>query len=84
MTDQKTGGALLWVFGDVAAMLFMPGFFKQWNRAERRENKRTDRLLDQQFGDSPTTAPWWLPPVADDSTSVRRPSRAIPGSRSPR
>ena len=49
--DQRLGGGLLWVAGDVVGLLYFGVLFGQWIRADAREARRLDRradlLLDQ-------------------------------------
>ena len=59
LSDQQTGGGLLWVFGDVVTVAFLGGIYLQWLRSDAREARRTDRQLDRLYGDGPTMpAPW--------------------------
>ncbi|RZT85622.1 cytochrome c oxidase assembly factor CtaG [Pseudonocardia sediminis] len=67
--DQKTGGAILWIFGDVVVLLLLAGMFVQWNRSEHREQRRVDRHLDRLHGEASSVAPWW---VTDDPRAARR------------
>ncbi|WP_103381233.1 cytochrome c oxidase assembly protein [Pseudonocardia dioxanivorans] len=60
LADQKAGGGLLWIFGDVVVLFLLGGLFSQWNRSEKREQRRIDRHLDRLHGDAATTPPWWL------------------------
>ena len=71
LTDQQTGGGLLWVFGDVVTVAFLGGIFLQWLRADDREARRTDRQLDRLHGDSPTMpAPWTVPAAESRRAAV--------------
>lgn len=72
IADQKIGGGLLWVFGDVVVLFMLAGMFVQWNRSEDREQRRIDRHLDRLYGTAEMTAPWW---VTDDP----RRARSMPG-----
>lgn len=64
LDDQRVGGGLLWIFGDIVVMFMFTGMFLQWNRSETREQRRIDRHLDRVHGaDAVTVPPWWL---ADD------------------
>ena len=57
LDDQQLGGALLWVFGDIAVLALMPAFIWQWVKSDQREARRVDRHLDR-LGDT-ATKPWW-------------------------
>lgn len=72
LADQKVGGGLLWIFGDVVVLFLLAGMFVQWNRSEKREQRRVDRHLDRVHGTAATTVPWWL---AEDP----RAARSLPG-----
>lgn len=82
LDDQRVGGGLLWVFGDIVVMFMFSGMFMQWNRSEKREQRRIDRHLDRLHGaDTATVPPWWL---TDDPHAARpmpkfRHSEASPG-----
>lgn len=78
LEDQALGGALLWVFGDVTVLLFLPGLLSQWYRGDEREARRTDRQLDRQYGTSPTTRPWWEQPAANSPGPPDQPQRSGP------
>lgn len=68
VADQQLGGALLWLLGDIVVLAFLAGMYRQWRRAELREQRRIDRQLDREYGDAATIRPWWLPePAADPS-----------------
>lgn len=59
LSDQQTGGALLWAFGDVAVIAFLAGMFGHWLRSDARDARRIDRDLDRRYGTGPTMpAPW--------------------------
>lgn len=60
--DQQTGGALLWVLGDVTMLGFILGFLVQWIRSDAREARRIDRQLDRIHGDATSIKPWWETP----------------------
>jgi cytochrome c oxidase assembly factor CtaG len=69
LVDQQIGGGLLWVFGDIVVMFMFSGMFLQWNRSERREQRRIDRHLDRRHGaDTAMIPPWWL---TDDPKAAR-------------
>ncbi|GAA2871118.1 hypothetical protein GCM10010472_30600 [Pseudonocardia halophobica] len=68
LADQKVGGGLLWIFGDVVVLFLLAGMFVQWNRSEKREQRRVDRHLDRRYGAAATTTPWWL---TDDPRAPR-------------
>ncbi|MFR9802636.1 cytochrome c oxidase assembly protein [Pseudonocardia sp. RS010] len=69
LADQKVGGGLLWIFGDVVVLFLLAGMFVQWNRSEKREQRRVDRHLDRRYGAATATSPWWL---TDDPRAPRR------------
>jgi cytochrome c oxidase assembly factor CtaG len=58
--DQQTGGAILWLLGDLTVVGFLVGFLGQWMRADEREARRVDRQLDRRYGADATTPPWWV------------------------
>lgn len=60
LTDLNTGGALLWAFGDVSAIVLIVGFVTAWSRSDARDARRLDRALDRIHGSGPTMTPWWL------------------------
>lgn len=73
ITDLNTGGALLWAFGDVSAIVLIVGFVTAWSRSDDRDARRLDRALDRIHGSGPTMTPWWLEaPVGDERESSRR------------
>lgn len=78
LTDLNTGGALLWAFGDVSAMVLIIGFVTAWNRSDDREARRLDRALDRIHGTGPTITPWWLEatPMDRDQPTDPRPHPA--------
>jgi putative copper resistance protein D len=47
LSDQSTGGALLWASGDLVALLLIGALAVQWMRADEREAAREDRRLDR-------------------------------------
>jgi putative membrane protein len=47
LTDQHTGGALMWASGELVGALVFVALFVQWSRADEREAIRTDRQLDR-------------------------------------
>jgi putative copper resistance protein D len=47
LSDQSTGGALLWITGDLVGVIIVAALFVQWSRADSREAARTDRSLDR-------------------------------------
>lgn len=65
LADQKVGGGLLWIFGDVVVLFLLGGMFTQWSRSEEREQRRIDRHLDRIHGSAVTTPPWWLSAAPD-------------------
>ena len=60
VTDLNTGGALLWAFGDISAIVLILGFVTAWSRSDARDARRLDRALDRIHGTGPTMTPWWL------------------------
>lgn len=61
LADQKIGGGLLWVFGDIVVIFMLIGLLRQWGHSEDREQRRLDRHLDRLHGaNTPTIPPWWL------------------------
>lgn len=73
LDDQRTGGGLLWVFGDIVVIFMLFGMFLQWNRSEEREQRRIDRHLDRAYGkDTATTPPWWTTERPTASSSHRQ------------
>lgn len=47
LEDQRLGGAILWVSGDLVGLLVFTALFVQWMRADERESRRVDRALDR-------------------------------------
>lgn len=45
--DQELAGGILWVAGEVVALMIFIALFVQWSRASARESKRIDRALDR-------------------------------------
>lgn len=80
LDDQRAGGAILWAFGDVSAILLIGAFLLVWSRADDREARRTDRQLDREFGDAPTIAPWWLEVTSAGAEQADSPARARPAA----
>ena len=60
LDDQHLGGAILWGFGDIAAIALIGAFVRQWFASDERTARRTDRQLDRLYGDRATIQPWWL------------------------
>jgi putative copper resistance protein D len=70
--DQHTAGAVLWTVAEVLDLPFLVLVTVQWMRADAREAREVDALLDRQqalaaasgtadhSGAPSTTAPWWL------------------------
>jgi putative membrane protein len=70
--DQHTAGAVLWTVAEVLDLPFLALVVVQWMRADAREARDVDALLDRQqalaappgavddVGPAATTAPWWL------------------------
>ena len=65
LDDQHLGGAILWGFGDIAAIALIFAFTRQWYASDERTARRTDRQLDRLYGDGPTIRPWWLTDTTD-------------------
>lgn len=83
LSDVHTGGALLWAFGDVTAIVLIVGFVSAWSRSDDRDARRLDRALDRIHGTAPTITPWWLEPPPGEaqpaSTPYHRPVRGPSG-----
>ena len=47
ITDQRTGGGIMWAVGDVLGVVIVAALFVQWSRAEERGAVREDRRLDR-------------------------------------
>ena len=47
LEDQYLGGAILWISGDVTALLILAALFVQWFAHSQREARREDRRLDR-------------------------------------
>jgi putative copper resistance protein D len=47
LTDQHTGGAILWGAGDLVGLLLMGVFLVQWIRADEKVAARVDRAADR-------------------------------------
>ena len=78
LTDLNTGGALLWAFGDVSAIVLIVGFVTAWSRSDDRDARRLDRALDRIHGTGPTMTPWWLEVPAGDRETPSRHDPAPP------
>ncbi|ANY10535.1 cytochrome c oxidase assembly protein [Pseudonocardia sp. HH130630-07] len=74
LDDQHLGGAILWGFGDIAAIGLIGAFARQWFACDERAARRTDRQLDRLYGDEPTLRPWWLT-RDEDTPDVLGPQR---------
>ncbi|MEU4377561.1 MULTISPECIES: cytochrome c oxidase assembly protein [Pseudonocardia] len=74
LDDQHLGGAILWGFGDIAAIGLIGAFVRQWFASDERAARRTDRQLDRLYGDGPTIQPWWLS-REEDTPDVLGPQR---------
>lgn len=74
LEDQHLGGAVLWGFGDIAAIALIGAFVQQWFASDERTARRTDRQLDRLYGDGATVRPWWLT-EAEDTPDVLGPQR---------
>jgi cytochrome c oxidase assembly factor CtaG len=46
-SDQSTGGALAWAFGEVPTLIVLLILFVQWSKSDQREAKRRDRKADR-------------------------------------
>ena len=55
LADQRTGAAMLWLLGDVLALVAGAVVVARWVGAERRATIRLDRQLDAAAAASPTT-----------------------------
>ena len=42
-SDQATGGALAWAFGELPTLIVLLVLFLQWSKSDGREARRTDR-----------------------------------------
>jgi putative copper resistance protein D len=83
LSDQQTGGGLLWIFGDVVTVAFLGGIYLQWLRSDDREARRVDRQLDRLYGDGPTMpAPWTV--AANTPPQDRRATGGVVGEPVPR
>lgn len=51
LADQHLGGGILWAAGDLVGFLFVATIMVQWMRADEREARRVDRVLDRAVGD---------------------------------
>ncbi|WP_251732594.1 cytochrome c oxidase assembly protein [Frankia sp. R82] len=67
LADQHTAGAILWGVGEVADLPFIAVLMVRWMRADEREAREADRLLDEAEGGATLMRPWW--------ETDRRPSR---------
>lgn len=47
LSDQHTGGAIMWASGELVGAVVFVALFVQWSRADEREAVRTDRRLDR-------------------------------------
>ena len=47
LSDQHTGGAIMWASGELIGAIVFVALFVQWSRADEREAVRTDRRLDR-------------------------------------
>lgn len=74
LEDQRIGGGLLWIFGDVVVLFMFTGMFQQWSRSDEREQRRIDRHLDRVHGATTATVPpWWLTEDPREAPHVPRP-----------
>ncbi len=46
-SDQSTGGALAWAFGEAPTLIVLLVLFAQWSKSDQREAKRRDRKADR-------------------------------------
>lgn len=75
LSDQQTGGGLLWVFGDVVTLGFLAGLYAHWLKSDARDTRRIDRQLDRLYGDSPVMpVPW----ATTTGAAQRRPPLGAP------
>jgi putative membrane protein len=51
VSDQTTGGGLLWASGDIISLMVLAAFIFQWARSSDREAARIDRQLDRTSGE---------------------------------
>jgi putative membrane protein len=68
-SDQRTGGAILWLVGEVIDLPFLAILVTRWIKTDEREAATIDRALDarasnEQSGLDPTPTPerdvpWW-------------------------
>lgn len=78
VTDLNVGGALLWVFGDISAIVLIFAFVTAWSRSDARDARRLDRALDRIHGAGPTMTPWWLETPDREQKDSSRPESAPP------
>ncbi|WP_236793937.1 cytochrome c oxidase assembly protein [Amycolatopsis sp. GM8] len=55
LADQRLGGGIAWVSGELPVLLVLIALLVQWARADEREAKRTDRR-EEQSGDADLAA----------------------------
>ena len=60
LEDQRMGGGILWIFGDIVGLAMIFPLLLQWSRSEEREAARTDRRLDRASPGAERTVPWWV------------------------
>jgi putative membrane protein len=58
LSDQHTGGGIMWASGELIGAVVFVALFVQWSRADEREAVRTDRRLDR--AESPQQRAEWL------------------------
>lgn len=64
LTDQRTGGGIMWAAGELVGALVFVALFVQWSRAEERVAVREDRRLDRLEARARTRSPAAPGPVA--------------------
>jgi putative copper resistance protein D len=47
LTDQRVGGGIAWAIGEAPALIVALILFRQWVRADEREQRRLDRAADR-------------------------------------
>lgn len=68
--DQYVAGGIAWSFGELPTVLVVGAVFRQWIRADKREQRRVDRAADRAEAGGPPDAHdaynEWLAKVAAD------------------
>ncbi|GAA3763900.1 cytochrome c oxidase assembly protein [Plantactinospora mayteni] len=47
LDDQHTAGGIAWSFGEIPGVVVLGALFRQWARADEREQRRLDRAADR-------------------------------------